>query len=306
MRSAFLYITFVLAGLVAEAAAQTVSQPLPEEETEEVVDPVRRYTVELIVFAYGESVSSGTEIWTEDEPDLEFVEPPIVDRYSEGRFIDIDELDNELDDEITEVTVPDIGRRYMDPKLVLFADDDYTMTEIYDNLVELDAYEPLLRAGWTQPTYERELTGPIAIQTLTDCPPWLDGSFTLYLGRYLHLVVDLTMNEDRPVIEELEDAEDGEDLVNDPDVELTFEDSRIQNSFGPIDVYGELLSEPSIQYRIFEDRIVKNGDIRYFDHPKFGVIAKITRYEEPQEDEFIEEEFIDDTDDLLPGGQLGS
>ena len=302
MRSAFLYLTVILAGLVAEAAAQTVTEPLPEEESEEVVEPIRRYTVELIVFAYGESVTSGTEIWTKDEPDVDFVEPPIVERYSGGRFTNIDELD----DEITEVVVPDIGRRYMDPKLVLFADDDYTMTEIYDNLVELEAYDPLLRAGWTQPTYERELTGPIAIQSLADCPPWLDGSFTLYLGRYLHLVVDLTMNEDRPDVEETEDAEDGEDLDSESVVEVTFEDARIQNSFGPIDIYGELLLEPSIQYRIFEDRIVKNGDIRYFDHPKFGVIAKITRYEEPEEEEFIEEEFIDDTDDLLPGGQLGS
>ncbi len=299
MRSAFLYLTVVLAGLVAEAAAQTVTQPLPEEETEEVVDPIRRYTVELIIFVYGDNVSSGTEIWTQDEPAIETVEPTIADRFSEERIFVIDELD----DELTEVEVPDVGRRYMDPELVLFGEDDYTMTQIYDNLVELEAYEPLLRAGWTQPTYERELTGPIAIQTLADCPPWLDGSFTLYLGRYLHLVVDLTMDEDRPVVEETEEAGDVEIETA---AEMTFEDSRIQNSFGPIDVYGELLLQPSIQYRIFEDRIVKNGDIRYFDHPKFGVIAKITRYEEPEEDEFFEEEFIDDTEDLLPGGQLGS
>jgi hypothetical protein len=43
---------------------------------------------------------------------------------------------------------------------------------------------------------------------------------------------------------------------------------------------------------------MKNGDIRYFDHPKFGVIAKITRVEE------TEEEIIDDTEDLLPGSLL--
>ena len=32
-------------------------------------------------------------------------------------------------------------------------------------------------------------------------------------------------------------------------------------------------------YRIEEDRIVKNGDVRYFDHPKFGVVVKVTRVE---------------------------
>ncbi len=78
---------------------------------------------------------------------------------------------------------------------------------------------------------------------------------------------------------------------------MSFGDSRIQNEYGAIDAYGNLIV-PSVRYRIFEDRIMKNGDIRYFDHPKFGVVAKTTRYEEP------EEEFIDDTDDLLPGSVL--
>jgi hypothetical protein len=78
---------------------------------------------------------------------------------------------------------------------------------------------------------------------------------------------------------------------------LTFGDARIQNEYELIDQYGELLPPP-IRYRISEDRIMKNGDIRYFDHPKFGMIAKITRVEE------AEEEIIDDTEDLLPGSLL--
>ena len=33
-------------------------------------------------------------------------------------------------------------------------------------------------------------------------------------------------------------------------------------------------------YRIQENRILKNGELRYYDHPKFGVLAKVTRVEE--------------------------
>lgn len=284
MRTLFLLLTAVLAGLVTHAAAQVNTEPLEEEETEEAVEPIRRYTVELIIFAYGESVSAGTEIWTPDEASGEPADPTTGDEDSAASFSDFDEPD----DALTEIEVPEIGRRYMDVNLVLFGKDDYTMTQIYDKLVELEAYEPLVRAGWTQPTFERALTGPIALKTLAESPSWLDGSLTLYLGRYLHLVVDLTMDADRSVSAEAE---------HETAVAPTFADSRVQNQYGAIDVYGELLA-PSIRYRIFEDRIVKNGDIRYFDHPKFGVIAKITRYEEP------EEEYIDDTDDLLPGGRL--
>ena len=40
---------------------------------------------------------------------------------------------------------------------------------------------------------------------------------------------------------------------------------------------------------------MRNNEVRYFDHPKFGVIARITRIEEE------EPESLDTTDDLLPG-----
>ena len=282
MRAAIRLATLLFAAAIAPAIAQQEPELLLDEET---VEPIRRYTVELIIFAYGDSVSAGTEIWIPDEATIETADPTTGDEYFDADFSEFDEPGEAL----TEIEVPEIGRRYMDLELVLFGEDDYTMTEIYDKLVELEAYEPLVRAGWTQPTYEKELTGPIALQSLAEVPLWLDGSLTLYLGRYLHLVVDLTMDADRTRSEEPADA---------TTAVLTFGDSRVQNEYELIDAYGELIPPP-VRYRIFEDRIVKNGDIRYFDHPKFGVIAKITRFEEPEE-----EEFIDDTDDLLPGGQL--
>lgn len=275
MRSAYLPLTAVLACLLTPAAAQVDSETLPEEEAEELVEPIRRYSVELIIFAYSEGTSAGNEIWLPDEVADEAIYEPSNNRY----FGDFDE-------ELMEIETT-VARRYMDPELVLFGEEDYTMTEIYNKLVELDAYEPLVRAGWTQPTYEKEVTGPIDLQTLAESPPWLAGSLTLYLGRYLHLVVDLTMNADHTVAEEVPD---------DTEMEPTFGDSRVRGDYEAIDAYAEVIAPP-IRYRIFEDRIMKNGDIRYYDHPKFGVVAKITRFEEPQEDDFI-----DDTDDLLPGG----
>ncbi len=280
MRTAFLMMTTVLAGLMTPAAAQVVTEPLLDEETEEVVEPLKRYTVELIIFAYADSTTTGTEVWTPNETAVEATDGP----GSDGYFDDFGA-------ELMEIEVA-VARRYMDLELVLFDEDDYTMTDVYDKLVELDAYDPLVRAGWTQPTFEKELTGPIALQTLAESPPWLDGSLTLYLGRYLHLVVNLTMDADRTVAEDLENLEVRQDKTS---IKMTFGDARMPDEYGAINAYGELLAPP-IRYRIFEDRIMKNGDVRYFDHPKFGIIAKITRYEEPEE-----EEFIDDTDDLLPG-----
>ncbi len=274
MRTVSFLMTAFFATMLSPAMAQVESEELPEEDAEEIVDPIRRYTVELIIFAYAEGASTGSEIWIGDEPAIEAAYDSPNDNY----FGDFDEG-------LTEIETP-VAHRYMDLELVLSGEDDYTMNGIYDKLVELDAYEPLVRTGWTQPTFEKEVTASIELQTLAESPPWLDGSLTLYLGRYLHLVVDLTMDADRTVKEVDEDSA----------AEATFGDSRVRDEYEAIDAYGEVLTGP-IRYRILEDRIMKNGDIRYYDHPKFGVVAKVTRFEEPEEDEFI-----DDTDDLLPGG----
>ncbi len=275
MRTASFLMTAFFATMISPATAQVDSEPLQEGEAEETVDPIRRYTVELIIFAYAESASTGGEIWIADEPAIEAAYESSNDNYF-GDFAE----------DLTEIETS-VVHRYMDLELVLSGEDDYTMNGIYDKLVDLDASEPLVRTGWTQPTYEKEVTASIELQMLAESPPWLDGSLTLYLGRYLHLVVDLTMNADRTATEDLGQSSDGEP---------TFGDSRVRNEYQAIDAYGEVLAAP-IRYRILEDRIMKNGDIRYYDHPKFGVVAKVTRFEEPQEDEFI-----DDTDDLLPGG----
>jgi hypothetical protein len=274
MRAALSLAAILIAASIVPAGAQQVPELLADEEAEETVEPIRRYTVELIIFAYGESVSAGNEVFIPDQSAIESSDDT-------GRKLYFGDLDEEL----SEIEEPAIGRRYMDLELALLGKDDYTMNGIYDKLVKLEAYEPLVRAGWTQPTYEREVTASIPLATLAKSPPWLDGELTLYLGRYLHLVVDLTMDADRST----EDA--GESTSG----ALTFSDTSDQNRYGQINTYGNLL-QPPVHYRIFEDRIMKNGDIRYFDHPKFGVIAKTTRFEEPED----EEKFFDDTDDLLP------
>jgi hypothetical protein len=271
MRSSYLVVTGVLAGLMSPAVAQVDPDALPDGEAEEVVEPIRRYSVELIIFTYSAGSSTGSEIWLADES--------AVSASGYDRF-------DEYGDALTEIETT-VARRTMNLELELFGKDDYTMNGIYDKLVELDAYEPLIRTGWTQATYDKELTGPLPLQSLAEHPSWLDGSLTLYRGRYLHLVVDLTMNSDRS---------DSERAADDAGADPSFGDSRVRKEFGTIDAYGELLA-PAIHYRIFEDRIVKNGDIRYFDHPKFGMIAKITRQAEPEE-----AVPSDDTDDLLPGG----
>jgi hypothetical protein len=215
-----------------------------DELIDEEVPEIKRYTVEIVVFSYVEDVSIGTEVFPADliEEIIEPVEPV---------------------DTIEEIVVEERLRRTpdmieLDP--VLLTEAEFTMHDVVERLELLDAYEPILHVGWTQPGFPREETDPMELAAFGEPPEGLNGNFKLYLGNYLHLVVDLAIDA-ATEIEEIP----------------IFDDS--------VFIYSD---EGPVRYRIQENRIIKNGEIRYFDHPKFGVIAKVTRVEiteESDEDE---------------------
>ncbi len=228
------------------AAAQA---PPIDEELE-----VRRYAVEIVIFRYAEDISVGTERFVPDRP---LAEEPI-DLISDDEFRGDD----------GEIEAPQLR----DLEMVLFTDDDFTMDGVIRHFEQLDVYETILQVGWIQATYPQDETAAIELRTLR-IPPWgLDGSFSLYLGRYLHLVIDLAL--------------DGPPGVSEPiAIELPTRmhgDDRLRHD---IDTFREV---GPVRYRIQENRIFKSGDIRYFDHPKFGVVAKVTRVEDEETDDEME------------------
>ena len=201
--------------------------------------PIKRYTVELIVFSYQENVAVGTEQFPGDQIELP-------------------------SEEIEEIVVEERVRRHPDAvglMSIYLSEEEFTMHDVVEQLELLDAYDPLMHVGWSQAGFPLDDTDSLDLSVFGEPPIGLDGSFTLYLARYLHLVVDLSMDAPVEVIE----------IEFDDDTFYEFEDTSPRE--GPV------------RYRIDEDRIVKNGEIRYFDHPKFGVVAKVSRIEETAEDE---------------------
>lgn len=220
-----------------------------QEGTDELPAPdeAKSYTVEVIIFAYAESVGIGTEVFPPDTPE------PNAEPGDEAGQTDTGAApDAAMADAPTADTAPPAV------ELHVLASDDFTMQDVLDRLQRLDIYRPVMHFGWTQPAYPQADTPPIALRTFGEPPPGLDGSFTLYLSRFLHLVVDLSL--EAPVA-----AAAAEPVVR-------YGDERER--------FGAQETRPAIYYRIQENRIVKNGDLRYFDHPKFGVLAKVTRVED--------------------------
>lgn len=240
----------IIIALFAGTAGAQVGTDAETDANGEMDEP-RRYTVEVIIFRYAEDVFSGNEVFV----------PERIDPVPEAVDEPVDEADVPAVPEVPEI----------EPVFPFYAislpDDELTMTATFGRLDRLDAYEPLMHFGWTQPTIPEAHTPLLPLARFDTPPPGLDGSLKLYLSRFLHLVVDLSLAATAP----------GD--AYDPAFEA------------PVPVYGDVRARfpddgflyAPLKYRIFEDRIVKNGETRYYDHPKFGLIAKVTRVEAAEE-----------------------
>ncbi len=116
--------------------------------------------------------------------------------------------------------------------------------------------------GWTQATWPEEQTEAIPLHVFARPPEALDGSLTLYRGRFLHLVVDLQLRA--------------------PDDDAAAPASRFSRFATSIGDAEGLAARP-VYFRIQEDRILRTGELRYFDHPKFGLLARVARVDEEEE-----------------------
>jgi hypothetical protein len=255
----------------------------------------------MIVFEYAASAVSDNEIFEPDElPVIEdlFAMPPAYygdpgTNVNADLPVAIDEA--EIDDEnALELVMPEepeepeeeqileeFPSHILHTQLKVLDPEEHAMQDIYEKMVLLDAYEPIMRAAWTQATFEKDQTLPIRLRRVGNAPLRLDGNLTLYLSRYLHLVVDLTI--------EAEQAQSG---GRDDDGVRYYGDRRSSRNYG----YGYEQETTTIKYNISEDRIFRNGELRYYDHPRFGVLARITRYEEEEIEALETDEMF-----LLPG-----
>jgi hypothetical protein len=234
-------VSLLLLALVASSALGQETS-----ETSEAAE-IRRYSVEMIIFAYSKDVSAGSEVFVPDEPPPEAVIDDALLLESIPEVVDEPQLETTLEKEI---------RPY---EIVMLAEDELQLVDIMRRLKRLDAYQPLLHFGWTQPMYPDDEPESRPLSSFVTPPDGLQGELSLYLSRYLHLAIKLQL-----------------DAPADAVIEDTMSATGINTDYS---YSNEVVSYP-VRYRIDEDRIFRNGELRYFDHPKFGVLAKITRFEE--------------------------
>lgn len=298
----------MLAGLpVATAAAQERGDAGAEEGPP-------RYTVELIVFTYDEGVPAGSEIFVpeplpepnvvpEEQRPAVFGDPPSSPVSAPAGEEPV-MPDNATDEPPGEAEISGFDRDLADIplrariELHTLPPEKYSMNAIYDKLVELDAYHPIMRAAWTQTTPPPEASPAIRLRALGDPPPGLDGTVKLYQGRFVHLGVDIALDAQSAALEGgAYDARSATDrAIADSGIAGDARDGAAPGwSDDRVGAADGVPARP-LRWRISEVRIMKDGNIRYYDHPRFGVIAKVTKVEEE------EPETADDDTGAFAGG----
>lgn len=280
--------------------------------------PVPEYAIEVIVFEYAGSAANTTEVFTPEVEVVDVLPPPgagfsadIPPELPVDEMVMADELPDvemPMDDDLplTMVMIPDDigieGEVLAEPAFVLLPGEtleeiptyesrgiqlippeEYQLQSAWNRLKRLAAYRPLMHTAWIQPTVEQEATKAFPLRRIGDPPLRLQGTISLYLSRFLHMAVDLSLEQKAP--QRMSATE--ERVRQDGD-----SGSRAALNFDPVFI------AQSTFYRIEEDQIMRNNELRYFDHPKFGVIARITRIEQEAPED------LDTTDDLLPGNTI--
>jgi hypothetical protein len=131
----------------------------------------------------------------------------------------------------------------------------YQLNSISNGLRQSSSYSVLFHQAWRQPAYDEANAVGLPVHAVTTSGNnTIEGSVRLIRERFLHLDADLLMLSGRnhnPVLD-------------------------VNRAAAPV-------------YSLREKRRIKSNETHYFDHPHFGMIARVTPYYSPEESVQLEQ-----------------
>ncbi|MDH3978167.1 MAG: peptidoglycan binding protein CsiV [Gammaproteobacteria bacterium] len=156
------------------------------------------------------------------------------------------------------------------PAVVKIDTKNGQLNRTYARLQRVDAYEPVVHTAWIHLAQSSELAQPYTINAALPDTGEITGSVTLYKERFVHLELDLSLTI--PAAMQVTDSlQTTESRLQ---VEAIFETGTAQENGDEKRMPAMIVSQDS-QYQLQESRRVRNGQLHYFDHPQFGVIAVV-------------------------------
>ncbi|MCZ6911631.1 MAG: CsiV family protein [Proteobacteria bacterium] len=143
---------------------------------------------------------------------------------------------------------PEPGRELQ----IIEDEEQWQLADVIERLNDSRDFQLLTYQVWQQDGILFDETEPFVLQSVDDDAGKLEGAATLSLSRFLHLLV-----------------------------EIDWLPPGKNERYSLYPGFAGLITKPT-PYSIRESRLVRGGAIHYFDHPHFGVVALITRIEEPE------------------------
>ena len=196
--------------------------------------------IEIIVFKYLDQNSSGNEVFSKIEENYP-LEPEIPNNQNEEDIF----IEEELLQEVSISLIP-TARQIA---LKINESKSLNMSAIYNRLNRLRVYEPIIWGGWEQRLTNEQDAFPVNLRSIRNTLGEFDGDIKFYesSGGRLRLSVDIEMYEEIEIQTNESDSGIDEKQIN--------------------------------RYIISNDKEMRYDELRYFDHPKFGLIVKIQQKE---------------------------
>ena len=207
----------------------------------------RSQKIEIIIFEYLDHDSSGNEVFNKIEENYQLEKEIPNNQNQEDTSIEVGLLTSEFK-EVSISLVP-TARQIA---LKISQRKSLNMSAIYNRLNRLRVYEPVIWGGWEQRLTNEQNAFPVNLRSIKNTLGKFDGNIKFYesSGGRLRLSVDIEMYEKIEIFANESDGELHEQIIN--------------------------------TYKISNDKEMRYDELRYFDHPKFGLIAKIQK-QEPSE-----------------------
>ena len=203
--------------------------------------------IEIIIFEYLDHNSSGNEVFNKIEENYQLEKEIPNNQNQEDTSIEVGLLTSKFK-EVSISLVP-TARQIA---LKISQRKSLNMSAIYNRLNRLRVYEPVIWGGWEQRLTNEQNAFPVNLRSIKNTLGKFDGNIKFYesSGGRLRLSVDIEMYEKIEILANESDGELHEQMIN--------------------------------TYKISNDKEMRYDELRYFDHPKFGLIAKIQK-QEPSE-----------------------
>ncbi|MBT8444421.1 MAG: hypothetical protein HKN81_07150 [Gammaproteobacteria bacterium] len=255
--------------LASLATLILLAGPAPAAETEPEPWMTDRYEVEIIVFRHLDQARN-----TPEQPAVAQIVaaslPGLYAEVPEAPYVVAPNSAARVDDD--RPRPPDVSFYLLDtnpdyPDYVPL-DDGKRMTRVHARLDQLDAYAPMLHRAWILAARPADEAVAVYVRSDEIGDFSVTGTIKLFKERYVHLRLDLQM------------ASVAEQTIT-PETETW-------PTFGDVYPTREPAQAPlqadTPAYNLTESRRIRGENAQYFDHPQFGVLARISAIELEEEE----------------------